>query len=518
MTDVNAVVSEVSKLKQRLDQAQLSFRDASLKSRREIVILKRLITRLSVACRGIDQELDLKLIELRHDLEQPKDISKLIPRLALIERLVTRQAALTEQASQNLEQHIHLSGDTLNRVRGLPPQLKRDLRNILSASPDSLSDNHNRLIRLLELYESAVKLLSNSTNQHQSNSIDQDVLIHLSCELQHLITDLDFTDDNSATLLDIRNKLLAGVTAERLVEHALIILRLVINGHHQDRRSTQKFVDGVHSDLAALKKTTHQAVDQSSALIEQRHTMISGVSALSQQMKQGLKEQENLETWRPQLETISSELQVLIERTHALEKREHELLDQLAYNENKVITLYEKTAEHHQSLNNQERKMFLDHLTKVYNRAAFNDRLEHEYRRWLRYQHPLCVALLDVDNFKETNVNFGYVAGDKALKIIARTIHQCLDDTDFIARFDGDKFMVIMPDTTEEERTKRINAIREAVAQLPFHFRDQQVSITVSIGATMFDTNDTPPNIIERTQKALNTAKSTGSNRLSWIA
>ncbi len=60
MTDINAVASEVSKLRLRLDQAQLSYRDASLKSRREIVILKRLISRLSVACRGLDGELDQK--------------------------------------------------------------------------------------------------------------------------------------------------------------------------------------------------------------------------------------------------------------------------------------------------------------------------------------------------------------------------------------------------------------------------------------------------------------------------
>ncbi|OAN14019.1 diguanylate cyclase [Photobacterium jeanii] len=518
MTDVNAVVSEVSKLKQRLDQAQLSFRDASLKSRREIVILKRLITRLSVACRGIDNELDAKLVELRHDLEQPKDISKLIPRLAIIERLVTRQAALTEQASQNLEQHIHLSGDTLNRVRSLPAQLKRDLRNILAFDSESLNQNHQRMIRLLQLYENAVKMLSTSTNHQHSNQVDQDVLQHLSSELQHLITELDFTDESSNVLLEIRNKLLIGVNAETLTELSLTVLKMVMDGHHKDRRHSQKFMDDINSDLATLKKATNQTLGQTSALAEQRGSITTEFSDLAQQVQTGLKENDNLETYRPELEKMSQEFQTLVDRTHALEKRERQLLEQLAYNENKVISLYDKTTEHHRELNNQERKMFLDHLTKVYNRAAFNDRLEHEYRRWLRYQHPLCVALFDLDNFKETNVNFGYVAGDKALKIIARTIHQCLADTDFIARFDGDKFMVIMPDCNEEDRTKRITQIRENVAQLPFHFRDQQVSITLSVGATLFDANDTPPAIIERTQKALNTAKSTGTNRLSWIS
>ena len=164
MTDINAVASEVSKLRLRLDQAQLSYRDASLKSRREIVILKRLISRLSVACRGLDSELDQKLGELRQELEQHKDISKLIPRLAVVERLVTRQATFTENENQRLEQQIIQSGETLKRVHGLPAQLKRELRNLLGQPYDTLGQTHQHAIRLLELYQRALTLMSVSSN------------------------------------------------------------------------------------------------------------------------------------------------------------------------------------------------------------------------------------------------------------------------------------------------------------------------------------------------------------------
>jgi len=135
----------------------------------------------------------------------------------------------------------------------------------------------------------------------------------------------------------------------------------------------------------------------------------------------------------------------------------------------------------------------------------------------LRYQHPLCVALIDIDNFKEVNDSYGHVAGDKALKIIARTIHQCLEETDFIARFKSDEFMIIMPDINEENRTKSLNKIRETVALLPFRFKEQNVSITISIGATLFEGNDTPADITERTSKALDNAKNSGRNRFIWI-
>jgi diguanylate cyclase len=518
VSDISAVVSEVSKLKQRLDQAQLSYRDASLKSRREIVILKRLITRLSVACRGLDEELDTKLTELRCELEQPKDISKLIPRLAIIERLVTRQAGITEKENLRIENQIHQSGETLKRVRGLPAQLKRDLRNLLNNTSTSLTHSHQRIIALVELYERSLKLLSVSTeNVELKDMLDHDIQHQLTNELQHLISELDFDGESGDKLLTIRNRLLIGVPPQALLELALEVIRLVLDSTHQERRSSQKFLDGVNGDLATLQKTTNQYVGQSSALYEHRGGLNNELSTIVTTVKKGLSEHKNLETWRPQITELTKELQVLADRNRALEKREKTLIEQLSYNENKITTLFEQTQDYRQRLNDQERKMFLDHLTKVYNCAALNDRLEHEYRRWLRYQHPLCVALIDIDNFKEINDSYGHVAGDKALKIIARTIHQCLEETDFIARYKSDEFMIIMPDINEDNRTKSLNKIRETVAQLPFRFKEQNVSITISIGATLFEGNDTPADITERTSKALDNAKNSGRNRFIWI-
>ena len=347
--------------------------------------------------------------------------------------------------------------------------------------------------------------------------MDHDLQLQLTGELQHLITELDFDGDSGDKLLSIRNQLLTGVSPQSLIQLALEVLRLVLDGTHQERRLSQKFLDSVNSDLATLQKTTNQSVDQGSALYDHRSEMTSELVSLANTFKQGLKDNQNLEAWRPTLTGLAKEFLVLSERNRALEKREKALVEQLSYNESKVQSLFEQTQDHRRRLNDQERQMFLDNLTRVYNRAALNDRLEHEYRRWLRYQHPLCVALLDIDQFRELNDSYGHLAGDKVLKILARTIRQNLADTDFIARFGGDAFMLILPDVSEEERTKRLGKIRETICQLPFRFREQNITISVSIGATLFADNDTPSDVIERTDKALYSAKSTGRNRMLWI-
>lgn len=517
MTDINAVASQLSQLKLRLDQAQLTHRDASLKSRREIAILKRLISRLSVACRGLDLELDEKLGMLRQDLEQQKDISLLIPRIAVVERLANRMGDAHPKERELLDKQFQRNSEILRRFPGLPAQLKRDLHQLLSQPATTLSGLLQHVLGLMSLYERALKLVATKGLQNNPAAIQQDLLMKLTAELQHLITELDFDGEAGDKLLTIRNQLLKGVLPSELLTIALEVLRLVLAGTHQERQASQQFLDSVNGELGTLCKTTQQSAEQSHTIYEHRGEMTDELAELAQSIKSGLQTHKQLDSWRPELTHLTKELLVLAERNKALEKREKALLEQLSYNKSKIEHLYDQTMDYRQRLTDQEQRIFLDNLTKVYNRTALNDRLEHEYRRWLRYQHPLCVTLVDIDNFSTVNQQYGHQAGDKILKIIARTIRKQLEPTDFIGRFGDDAFMLILPDVSEEQRNLRLTAIRQAIAQLPFRFRDNNIAITVSMGATLFESNDTPTDIIERTDKALTGARSAGSNRIFWI-
>ena len=218
MTDISTFVAEVSVLKQRLDLAQLSYRDSTLKSRREIVILKRLITRLTIACRGLDTDLDNTLQTITHDLEQPLEISRLIPRLAIVERLVIQQADVIQCQNKHLQHHINQRGQTLLRYQGLPTSLQRDLHHLFNQQSTTLLDNHQRIFRLLELYERSIKLIAaNNNGSTLSSDNQQNFKVDLVAELQHLITEIDFTNEQGEQLFAIRNQLAQGVDQATLL-------------------------------------------------------------------------------------------------------------------------------------------------------------------------------------------------------------------------------------------------------------------------------------------------------------
>lgn len=165
--------------------------------------------------------------------------------------------------------------------------------------------------------------------------------------------------------------------------------------------------------------------------------------------------------------------------------------------------LQQQTYSYRQRLSQQEQNIFRDKLTLTYNRCAFNDRIEHEYQRWLRYQNPLLLVLIDIDNFTQLNNDYGHHAGDKALKIIAQTISHQLNPTDFIARFNEDAFILLMTDIDQQQCQQLMNDIQTAITQLPLHFKGQSISMSASICTSFFNNNDTPKDVIHQIETTL---------------
>ncbi|WP_237466660.1 GGDEF domain-containing protein [Vibrio stylophorae] len=416
----------------------------------------------------------------------------------------------------NLTNTLTKSRETLQHMRGLPPQLKRDLRSLFKQAANENLPQATVATRLLELYERAVKVKTINDNPASlQEAIDVDLQGSLINELQHLIAELDFEGECGEQLLSIRNELLLGVSPKRLLELSLDSIRLVVYGTQQERKQSQKFLEQLNQGLDKLRDHTSKNANEGERTAKDRQLIANDLVEINHSIHT-LANSSSPAALKAQVQLIGERMHALIERNRTLEAREQALIERLHSNTHTLSNLFDQTDSYCRRLNDQQHRLFLDHLTKVYNRAALQERLEQEYRRWLRYQQPLCVAMIDIDHFKEINDTYGHLAGDKALKVIARTMHKALSDTDFIARFGGEEFVVILSDSDEKTRQSILTNLRDAVSHIPFKFRDHKVSITVSVGATLFQESDTPTSVLERTDQALYLAKEQGRNRLIW--
>lgn len=511
--------SELHNLKSQLEQVRLTHRDTSFKFKREQKVLQRIIASLGSAYKSDNPRLQAGLSELIQSIEQQQDTSALIPKLAVIERLLKQQSMALGQQNEHLDDQIKNSGETLLRLTGLPAKIKRDLRDMLNYSNQLKHSRLEQAVRLLSLYERSIKIITTNPdyniNQITANS-DRELLLRLCEELQHLITELDFEGESGEQLMDIRAKLLIGVNSHTLLELTLQTLKLVIDGTHYERKTSEDFLEQVNTSLSSSLKNSQQNSQKSQSYFAHRQEMNSELVQLIGNTQHKVSHAEDLDILKEQVNPLLEQLGSLSERLKYAEQREQALLELMDYNKNQLEDLFSVTQDYRRRLEDQAQRMLLDPLTKVYNRAAFGDRLELEYRRWIRAQHSLRVVILDIDGFKNINDSFGYTAGDKALKIIARTLKKEIRDSDTIARFSGEEFILLLTEIADNEAFHLIQTLQNQVSQLPFKFREQELSITLSAASTAFKESDTPEEILERLNLCLKEAKTLGKNQLVW--
>lgn len=196
------------------------------------------------------------------------------------------------------------------------------------------------------------------------------------------------------------------------------------------------------------------------------------------------------------------------------ETREQEVAERLQTLVAKVESMEQEARNFHEHLEVQRQKALIDALTGLPNRAAWAERLELEVARWQRYGGELLMAVLDVDLFKRINDDYGHLAGDKVLKLIATELARRLRKTDFIARFGGEEFVVLLPSTPLEGGQQLMDSLRLAIEACPFHFKGERVTITISIGLCAFTEKETAESVFERADQALYKAKRDGRNRI----
>ncbi|MDH4764132.1 GGDEF domain-containing protein [Pseudomonas sp. CBMAI 2609] len=160
------------------------------------------------------------------------------------------------------------------------------------------------------------------------------------------------------------------------------------------------------------------------------------------------------------------------------------------------------------------RQATTDPLTGVANRRGGQFTLEQMYRRQLRGRH-CSVILADVDHFKNVNDTWGHEIGDVILMGVAARLGSSLRYEDYLVRWGGEEFLIILPDTSVEEAKVSAERLREVIANCPFSTGVAELSITLSLGCARMDTQDLSyEESVQRADKSLYRAKGTGRNQV----
>lgn len=284
---------------------------------------------------------------------------------------------------------------------------------------------------------------------------------------------------NYATLLDATRSLKEVIYKQGLLKHSLT----------EAKASVKTLMLTVIDRLGTVATSTgdyHKKIENYSLKI----THAKGVGDLNQVLDDILRD-----TRFAQEDALRSQHDMLLaqKEVQSAEARIHELENQLA----------EMSELAHE-----------DQLTGSLNRRGLDEVLAREMARAERTKSPLCVAMLDLDDFKKLNDTHGHHAGDNALIHVVKVVKDTLRTMDIIARFGGEEFMIVLPNTPIEDAMQTVTRVQRELTKQIFMHDNQRLLITFSGGVALYKPGEDQATLIQRADEAAYKAKKAGKNRV----
>lgn len=307
-----------------------------------------------------------------------------------------------------------------------------------------------------------------------------------------------------------------GVDWPELPDALSETLHLIVHASTERQREYESFLLGLNARLGEVSQFLKRQHQDTDAARDSRDQMNASLSAQIDQMRVSVNGATSLGQLKDailgQMTDIMGVMSIFQDREQS---REQDLLAVVQAMAQRMTTMELEARQLRENIREEQQRAQMDGLTGLPNRSAWQERAEQEFSRWQRYGSALTLIVFDLDHFKPVNDTYGHLAGDKVLKLVARSLAKHLRETDFIARYGGEEFTVLLPETDLDGAQAVAEKLRLAVAECPFRFGQQPVPVTVSGGVSQFMPGDSVEAVFARADKALYQAKQAGRNAIT---
>jgi diguanylate cyclase len=504
--------------------------------------LRRALVRVSLAADGADPELDQVLAALREHLKSPEKHNQLYKRLQVVEEAVIAYDDRKASALLRLRQAVEA---LLEQLRALSPgrSINKEFKTLSSGLKDRLA-NQQELPQVLQDIVNLQAKIFNSEDFHSENfhgenkpgfiqkflsgrekgqlsegsrdavsdsnrPFGENVAPNVIDELANILSAIEAAIDDKNGLNKLRQQLQQELSQQELqnfLSELQAIIHAAVVGAKQDFSNFLQKTNSQLQDISLILNRASKIADQHQ---DQHHQFCIDMGDQLQSLQSTVAQASNLEQLK---QAVSNQLDNIRGKLAGTNQRPNSLSEQLKDLLNRVEQFEQDAQKTSKILSQQQQKAQTDSLTGLPNREAYQQRLQLEAARWQRYSNPLTLAVVDIDHFKRINDGYGHQAGDRVLKLIAQSLRKNLRETDFIGRYGGEEFVLLLPETDSRQAELVLDKIRETIAATPFHFRKKPVQITLSIGYSEFKETDTDTVVFARADKALYQSKNSGRN------
>lgn len=533
MTGTAAVDKEIAILKKKLDTAIASRADVEEDLKRQSSLLSEFIIKLSQVGKGVDKALDNKLAKLRGLFSKSApiiDIEKLVGEISI---QLNQFAQKNDNDIRELQTSFESAGQSLQKVNGLPDDLRRQLRSLLQENQDtkeSLSQYIPLLSELVRFYQAALKqgnIAASSKgllNELKQAPIAQVVESHSGVDsavikrFSDFLRKVNVSKKYQEQINKIQSQLSTEMENKQLMDSFLAAFDVISHDLRRERNTAKIFLSTLSETLATVQQAVQSTIvsqkDSKVKLDQLNHRMQSQISDMAVKLDAA----NSLADVKGDINTrLQAIVKTLEEKTSFEVEQQALFAKQLNTMQEKVNKLEEQSKVFEKRIQEQQAKSLQDALTKLYNRAAFDEHFAREIVRCQNKKVPLALVVTDLDDFKRINDTYGHTAGDKTLQVIANTFSKHIGDDAFVARYGGEEFVFVFTNIEKADLIHKLNLLRKSVAKLPFKFKNNRVSMTLSIGVTHVLDSDNVHQAFERADTALYQAKEKGKNQVIYL-
>jgi len=491
-------------------------------------LLRRSVSRLAVAGLGVDPELDGELQALRAGIRQEQTADELYQLILRVSDTVTR---LHQAGEHTPPTSVRVLTRLLDQVR-CPPSLHGELSELRQrlGTADASNDVPSVVQELAVLLNQGLAshaadqqpdgarhgLLGRLLRRPPATDKEAGGTLHLNELLLELLEKLDLPSDLSPRVDALKDRLsgpIEAATARSLLDALASLVADTRRKLEREKREVESFLQEVTKRLRDFDTNLHEAESAQTESMASERELHDSVGESMAWIRTSVNDASDLEQLKT---TVSDRLDAI--QTHIAtyirdkEKRHQDAELRIQTLGQRVREMETETSQLRQSFQEARAQAVRDPLTGLHNRFAYDEQIAREYARWKRYQAPLALIVLDLDRFKNLNDQYGHHAGDRALKSLANRLRANVREADFVCRYGGEEFLVVMPNTTAQEALQAAEKLRTNVGESDFHYRNAPVRVTVSCGVAQFHTGDSPESVFRRADEALYRAKHDGRN------
>ncbi|MBA6415991.1 GGDEF domain-containing protein [Colwellia sp. 6M3] len=546
MSENSVADKTIKDLKSRLKSAVISRTELENEFSAQSALLTGFIGKLSQACKGTDILLDNKLANLRSTLKTATSFTDFEKDIKTISTLLRQYSLKNDKNRIEIHDQLSNSSTGLQKSKNFPKESRRQLQTLINKA----EEGHASLIQYIPLmseiiafYESIIhsqiKLAvdqSQTTDTSKPVALDKINHVEVKAELESntvaiqqeapkellgrfssILNTLVISKKHKANVSKIKSSLHGQISNQNLMTECLNVFDFMIEDLEQERSRAKVFLSTISETLTSVQMSVTATIATSSESNDQHAAINLELTEKIKEVSIGINDAGSLTEMKVDVNDKIQQIAKTLQNKAELENSQNiELNEKLNSMSAKVEKLEQQSKIFEKRIQEVQAKSFQDALTKLANRASFDEFFAKELVRFHHKQFDLAITVIDLDDFKRINDTFGHTAGDKTLQVIADTLTKVMGNDVFISRYGGEEFVLIFKDVDKITVMNRLNMLRKKVASLPFTFKGTRVTITLSIGITLVQRDDIVHSAFERADTALYRAKHEGKNKVVY--